>query len=276
MVLKESEIKRITNFVKTEPRTVQEISKLIKKSWVTTDSYVKQIKENTGLIGIKNFRKGTKAALKIVYYNHNESLASDDLKEDLFHKIKKGRNKSDFDFMDIFQFIPPKRKQAFTEDLDKENISNTISFYRKAIRNVYCYSGNLSFINLKEKNKSILSIFKELLERKVNIKVLCRINMASLANLNKLNPLISNYPGLIEIRHCYQPLRGVIIDDSIARFKDEEKISKYRKGELNKNLRIIYEIKDPEWISWLQKVFWNMFRFSIDYDQRIRELKKIF
>ena len=48
MALNDQIIKKVVKFVKKEPRTIQEISKLINKSWVTTDSYIQKIKEQTG------------------------------------------------------------------------------------------------------------------------------------------------------------------------------------------------------------------------------------
>ena len=113
MVLTEHTIKQVTDYVKEEPRTIQEISKLIKRSWITTDSYLKQIKDTTGLINIKTFRKGSKAALKIVSYNHSDSLTTDDLKENIYNQIRNGRKKGDFDFLELFQFVPEKEKSAF-------------------------------------------------------------------------------------------------------------------------------------------------------------------
>jgi len=44
MPLKEQDTKKIIEFVKKEPRTVQEISKFLKRSWVTTNTYLEQIK----------------------------------------------------------------------------------------------------------------------------------------------------------------------------------------------------------------------------------------
>ncbi len=81
MVLDDKTVKKIVDFVKPEPRTVQEISKNIKKSWLTTDSYVKQIKERTGLISIKTFRAGTQGALKLVFYSNPNSLQGDDVRQ---------------------------------------------------------------------------------------------------------------------------------------------------------------------------------------------------
>ncbi len=279
MALKESDIKSIIKYVKKEPRTVQDISRLIKKSWVTTDSYLKQIKENTGLIDIKTFRKGTQAALKIVSYNQADAPIYDEVRDSLFNQIRNSKTKQDFDFMDLYQFVPDNKKRTFTEEYKEEEISKKqqiISLFRQAKNQVYCFSGNLSFINMKEKNTKIFSVIEELAKRKVVFKILCRVNVASLSNLNKLSKLIVKYPSSFEIRHCYQPLRGFIIDDKIARFKREEQLKTYKKGELHKNIRIFYEIYDTDWISWLQKVFWNLFRSSLEYNERLKELQKIF
>jgi hypothetical protein len=279
MPLKEADTKRITDFVKKEPRTVQEVSRLINKSWLTADSYIKQIKERTGLIDIKTFRKGTQGALKLVFYNYSDSLETDDAKEDLYHKIKNGRVKSDFDFLEIFQFIQDNKKKCFLEEYDEEDISKyqqIISLFRQTEKQLYCFSGNLSFINMKEKNVKIIDVFEELLKRKVFIKILTRVNIASLSNINKLKILMQKYPGLVEIRHRYQPLRGFIVDDKLVRFKNEEQLKTYKKGELPKNTRIFYEVYDEDWVLWLQKVFWNLFRSSMDYKQRIKEIDKLF
>lgn len=280
MALNEDDIKAIVSYVKKEPRTIQEISKLIKRSWVTTDSYVKQVKETTGLIDCRTFRAGSKAALKIVFYNYSDSVASDDLRESLYSQIRSGRNKKDFDFMDIFQSIDNKKKKAFTEYYTNEDAFSgkhrLIPLLRQAESNIYCFSGNVSFINLKENNEKVIDVIEETLKRKVHIKLLCRINIASIANISKLQTLAQKYPGFIEIKHCYHPLRGFIIDDKIARFKHEEKAEDYKHGELEKDTRIFYEIYDQEWIAWLQKVFWNMFRTSTDYERRLKEIKRIF
>jgi len=278
MVLKEGDIQLVVNHVKTRPRTVQEISRLINKSWVTTDSYVKKIKERTGLIDVKTFRKGTQGALKIVYYNHADAVLTDDIKESLYSQIKNGRFKNDFDFMEVFQFIPEKSKKSFSEEYADPAISSNqqiIGLLRQATNQLYIFSGNLSFINMKENNKQILEIIEELLQNKVRIKILCRINLASLSNINKLTPLMNKYPELIEIKHRYQPLRGFIIDDKIARFKDEELLTSYKQDELHKNTRIFYELYDADWIIWLQKIFWNMYRSAMEHSTRVKEIKQI-
>jgi len=279
MALKEEQVTKITGFVKKEPRTVQEISKLIGKSWVTADSYVQQIIEKTGLIGIKTLRKGTQGAVKIVYYNHFDSYATDDVKDYLFNQILNGRRKTDFDFMEVFQFISENKKNCFIEKYKNENHSENqdiIKLFNKAQKCIYCFSGNLSFINLNEKNVKMYDVIENLLKKGVVIKILSRINIATTENLNKLKLLIQKYPNQIEVRHKYQPLRGFLIDTLIARFKDDEQLKLYKNNELDSNTRIFYEINDQNWITWFEKCFWNMFKTSIDYSTRLKEIEKLF
>ncbi|MDO8656256.1 MAG: hypothetical protein Q7K45_03380 [Nanoarchaeota archaeon] len=272
MVLQDKDIKEVISFVKQEPRTVQDIAKMLHKSWLTANSYVQQIKERTGLLEVKMFRKGTQGALKLVYYAHPDTLHADDLREELYHKIKNGRFRSDFDFMEIFQFIPEKKKKSYSGNTPSVYERHMLSVYKRAQHNVYCFSGNLSFLR---HSAALLGVWEDLLQKKVHIKILCRINLATLENINALFPLLQKYPAYLEIKHSYHPLRGCIVDDALAFFCDEEKLQMYREGELPKDTRILYEVYDEQWISWMQKVFWNIFRFSIGYDVRIKELKKI-
>jgi len=279
MSLNQEDINKVIKFVKQEPKTIQEISKILKRSWVTTDSYVQQIKERTGLINIKIFRKGTQGALKLVYYDYKESLVSEDLKEKLFNQIKNGTEKKDVDFFDIFQYIPDKKKKVIISELNKNKLSATpklSSFLRQAERVIYCFSGNMSFINVKEGKTTIIKVFEELLKRKVMIKIICRVDLASINNISKVEHLLKKYPELIEIKNCAHPLRGFIIDENIGRFNNIKDIANYREGELNKDMRIFYEIYDEEWILWLQKIFWSLFRNSLDFNTRLKQFKKFF
>ncbi len=277
-MLNQEEIDAIVQFVKQEPCTVQDIAKLIKRSWVTADAYLQQIKNNTGLIDIKTFRKGSQGALKIVFFNHADTLTSNDLKARLLEQIKNARTRSDFDFFEIFQFVNDEQKKFFTEEYDDENVSKTqkvIPFLKQAERVVYIFSGNLSLINIREEGVLIRDVLEELAKRRVKIKILCRVNIASLNNIAKLAPVLDKYPDYIEIKHTFQPLRGYIIDDTVARFKNEEVLKNYKRGELNKNTKIFYEMYDKEWIAWLQKVFWDFWRTSIEYRSRAAQLKKL-
>ncbi len=273
MPLQEEQTKQIVSFVKKEPRTVQDIAQLLGKSWLTADSYVKQIKERTGLINIKTFRKGTQGALKLVFYNYSDSLATDDVKEELYQLIKSGRRKTDFDFMDIFQFVPQEKKKVISQVMSVKESVHFASLLKQAKSNIYFFSGNLSFLNLRERGTSMIEVIEELLGRKIRLKIICRVDAASINNLAKLDMLLKKFPDLIEIRHSYQPLRGFIVDDSLARFSSEALVEHYKEGELQKDIKFFYEIFDSEWIDWLQKVFWNIFRFSIDHNVRLNEIR---
>ena len=87
---------------------------------------------------------------------------------------------------------------------------------------------------------------------------------------------MKKYPDFIEIRHAYQPLRGFILDEETARMNTDEFVDKYKKEELNRNIRVFYEIYDKEWVLWLQKVFWNIYRSSIPYNQRLKQFNEFF
>jgi uncharacterized protein (DUF1697 family) len=278
-MLDDKGIKQVIDFVKKEPRTVQDVSKLIGRSWVTTDSYLNKIKDSTGLIAIKTFRKGSQGALKIVYHTSTESSKCDELKTILSNQIMHGRFKGDFDFMEVFQFIDNKKKMAFIDEQKEGVISgkeDIIGLFKQATNKVYIFSGNVSFLSSKQGKIKIINSLEDMLKRGILVKILCRVNLASIFNLNNLNRLILKYPGLLEIKHSYQPLRGMIIDDKIARFRDEEQVKFYKKGELDKNQIIFYEIHDEEWILWLQNVFWSKFRNSISSESRMKDIDKVF
>ncbi|MBI4043886.1 MAG: hypothetical protein HY393_03705 [Candidatus Diapherotrites archaeon] len=116
MKLSEAEVKAIVDAVKKEPRTVQDISLLIDKSWVTTEKYLQELHNQTGAINLKTFRPGTQAALKVVYYVSTEGGPGDEVKQGLAQRILQGKFKQDFDFLDVFQFIPDAQKKAFTRE----------------------------------------------------------------------------------------------------------------------------------------------------------------
>jgi predicted transcriptional regulator len=276
MVLKQSDVDKVVVFVKQEPKTIQEVAKLLGRSWVTAESYVQQIKERTGLVNIKTFRKGSQGALKVVYYNYKESLVSEDVKKDLYHQIRQSRKKEDFDAFEIFQFVPDEKKKAFTLECSKDLPKNPqfSKILQQATHSIYFFSGNMSFLALTEGKRSIIDAFEELLKRKVHIKILCRVDVASINNIMRLKHLLEKYPEFIELRHSRQPLRGFIIDDSLARFSNEALITDYKTGELLKNVKFFYEIYDAEWIEWLQKVFWSLFRTSLSHEERMRQFEK--
>lgn len=276
MRLSEEEINKVIDAVRVQPRTVQEISKILQRSWVTTDKYLGIIKAQTGLINIKTFRAGTQAALKIVYYENKEIYSGDEVKSNLLESIRNSRIKADFDFMDVYQFVnETDKKSSFMYYTDKNPLIDPrlISLLKQANNHVFIFSGNLSFLHVKHLGINVIDVFEDLLERKVFIKILMRINVASISNIKEIEHLLIKYPKLIEIRHRYHPLRGFLVD-GVGRFKNEEHIANYKVGELDRNARIFYEVYG-DWNAWLEKVFWNMFNSSINYQNRVKEIKKV-
>lgn len=278
-MLNQKLIKQITTFVKKEPRNIQDIAKHIGKSWVTADSYVEKIKNQTGLIEYKVFRAGTRGALKIVYWRYEVTVESEEIKKMLYDRIKIGRVKTDFDPFEIYQYIPNKNKRAFLETYTDPMLSTKqgiIKFLENAEQEVYCFSGNNSWVNMTERGRKVLDAVEDLLKKGVYFHIITRVDFTSMENLKVLSGLIKKYPEQIEIRHAHQPLRGFIIDDKIARLKDKKDAATYRKGELKGDLRVFYEWQDPDWVYWLQQVFWNLFRNAPGSEDRLKQLMKIF
>jgi hypothetical protein len=261
-MINNQEVEKIISFVKKEPRTIQDISEHIGRSWVTTESYVKRIQTETGRLFMKVFRPNTQGALKIVFIPTRDSLAFDDIKESLFDQIKTARRKEDFDFLEIFQFIKDSEKRMWKKE---DQISK---IFESTSEQLVIFSGNLSFI------KNSYEIIEKLLKRKVIIRIICRINFATIKNLKIIELLSKKYPNQIEIRHRYQPLRGFISDGKTAFFKSDDKMSNYRQGELDHDLNLTYEIYDREWVDWILNIFWYFFRNSVEADIRLKELRK--
>ncbi|HIH21505.1 MAG: hypothetical protein QT12_C0028G0003 [archaeon GW2011_AR21] len=277
MALTKADSDKIIAFVKKEPCLVQDLSRHIGKSWVTTEAYVQKIAKDTGLIRVKAFREGTRGAVKIVFWDYSESLQADEAKSRIFEKIKLLSGKKEFDPFEIFQFVPPSKGKAYMEYYDDPAITSAkfVPFLRSAHEELLCFSGNISFINVVEGKTLVLDVVKELLERGVSIKIICRIDIASMHNMDKISSLLKKFPKQLEIRHSAQPLRGFIIDGKKARLKDEKSRSDFKGKELDKDARIFYDIYDSDWIEWLERTFWYLFRTSGDFETRMKVLNNL-
>lgn len=269
--------KKIENFVSNKPRSIQEISIYINKNWRTADRYIKEIEEQYGTLSTRTFRKGTRGALKIVYWSGIEKISSSVFQEQLEKQIMYARKKEDFSAFDIYQHVPDKSKKATLEKTSEENETNLKEFenlQKSAKKQLLIFSGNLSFINLKRIN--ILKIFGGLIEKGVKIKIICRVDLAGKENVEKVLSLNFKYgKDAIEIRHKDHPIRGFIVDNKLFRIK-EIKEPTGRIKELNKKIYIFYTIKDKEWAEWLSKIFRKMFNESISAEKRLEEINKIF
>ena len=102
------------------------------------------------------------------------------------------------------------------------------------------------------------------------------MDIASINNIKKIIELnhLAGYDA-VEIRHIEQPLRGFVVDDKIARLREEKKKQDYKENELSKDLYILYNIYDKDWVEWLEKVFWNLHSNALPIENRINDLEKI-
>lgn len=271
--------KKINDFVYAKPRIILEIAQLISKNWRTADRYVEKIAKEQGTVATRTFRGGTRGALKLVFWNNVERIHSTEFQERIFKKIESGRKKEDFSPMDIYQYIDSKKKNAFLEVQAEENArieQDVVSLIRSAKEQIMIFSGNLSWANAVQGKMRVLDAIEEAAKRKVSIKILTRVDIASMNNIEQVLPINEKLGReALEIRHCEQPLRCIIIDNKIARLKEIKDPANYKKGELAKKTFIFYEIYDTEWLEWLKKVFWNLFRPAMPASKRIEEINSI-
>lgn len=268
-------INKIEKFVYAKPRSIQEIAEFIGKNWRTADRYIDDIQKNFGTISTRVFRGGTRGALKIIYWSSVEKVSSSIFQERLEKDILNYKKKEDFSAFDIFQYVPDKNRKSFVFDKEEENIQEFKNILLNAKKQILFFSGNLSFINIEDKEKDMYEIFEKLIQNKVNIKILCRVDLAGIKNIERLLSLNLKYgKNLIEIRHDSHPLRGVIVDGTFIRLKEiKEPTGKIK--ELNKKKFIFYNISDKSWAEWLSKIFWKKFSNSIDANKRLDHLGQI-
>ncbi|MEM4703028.1 MAG: hypothetical protein QXP53_00895 [Candidatus Pacearchaeota archaeon] len=272
--------KKINDFVYVKPRTIDEIANHIKKNWRTANRYVESIQKHQGNLAVRVFREGTRGALKIVYWANIENIHSTSLQERLFRKIEIGRTKEDFSPSEIYQYVNKNKKRlsahTYASYVSKKNFDDFCSFLRGAQKQISFFSGNLTWSNMAYHDKKILQIVEELAKKNVIIKILTRVELAGIDNIKNILSINSKIgKEMVEVRHCYQPLRATIVDNKSARFKEILKKQDYAKGELKEDTYLLYEILDKEWVEWLQKIFWNLFNASISAEKRIEELEII-
>lgn len=280
MVLKQETSHKIKSFVYEKPRTVQEISKLIKKNWRTANRYVDQISREDGSILTKTFRGGTRGALKIVFWNNSEKIYSTKFQESLLERLMTSRNKYDFSPFDIYQYVDDKKRNAFVEKQEyeaKKVKQDLFNLFRDAKKQIFIFSGNLSWAKLKQGKETMINILEELAKKNIQINILTNVDSTSLENTEKvlaINERIGRE--VIKVRHFQQPLRAFIVDDKLARLKEVKNPELHRKDELKKMTFIFYEIFDKEWVNWLKKVFWHMFHPAILAERRLKDLRSIY
>ena len=271
-------IKKINESVYSKPRTIQEISLLLNVNWRTADNYVEKIAKELGTLSVRTFREGTRGALKIVFWNNIERMHVSEAQERLFRLIESGRKKEDYSPSEIFQYVDTKARRLKILNMAEygleENFNDFANLLKSAKSQILFFSGNMTFSNREAHDIKIQNILEDLAKQKITSKVLTRVELAGLKNVQ--NALAINQRigwNALEIRHCFQPLRTTIIDNDVAVFKEILDPKDFAEGELKEKTYLLYYIYDPDWISWLQKVFWHLFRPAVDAKTRITMLE---
>jgi hypothetical protein len=262
MVLDNKTTERIKSAVYQRPRSINEIAILIRKNWRTADRYVAQIAKTTGQINIKTFRGGTRGALKIVYWNNIEKIYSSSIQRVLFEKITSGKRKEDFSTFDLYQFVDKNKRHAYYKMTDEYfvDVKSMLEFLSKTEKEICVFSGNVSWING---------------EKGCLIKVLSRVDIVGLNNIEKILAINNRIrKEAIEVRHCFTPLRGFIVDNKACRLS-ETTIPQIKPGELSRKAMIFYEIYDEKWILWLKNLFWKLFQNAVPSEKRLDDIKSI-
>lgn len=278
-MLKNDEIKKIEDFIRTKPRSVQEIAEHIHKNWRTADRYIEEIKKNFGTLETRVFRERTRGALKIVYWASVENISNTVFQEQLETTIMTFHKKEDFRPFDIFQFVADKDKFVWLKKGKDESDAGRLNEFKEMLmgakKQVLFFSGNLSFVNFDDKKIKLFDVLEALIKKGISIKVICRVDFTAKENVEKLLSLNFKYgKELVEIHSREQPLRATIIDNELINLKEIEEPTG-RKNELTEKTFIFYTIKNKEWTEWLSRIFWKMFSSSIDSKKRLEEMRKI-
>ena len=159
----------ILDFVRQQPRTINDLAQHLKKNWRTADRYVETITQETGLIKTTTFRGGTRGALKIVYWNALETTKGTQYQERLLQRILKGTKKEDFSPFDIYQFCTPEKRQAYHET-DEYQLSPAVRFENlitTAREQILFFSGNVSWT---EFDNHIYQTLEHLAKKRIKIR----------------------------------------------------------------------------------------------------------
>jgi hypothetical protein len=262
LVLEQDDRDDIIRFVREEPRAVQEVADHVDVAWVTAERYVKKIAEDTGVLSLKVFREGTRGALKLVHYNAVDAPVGSHQWEAVFESITAARWKEDFDPMDIRSVAETGRVVEETRRGQTERLKDLI---RSTSSQILVFSGNFSFATVKDTHGEINQVLTNRLDDGVVLKGLARANLASVENFS--DDLFHH--DNIEVRHSYQPLRGVIVDEQTVFLRSLERAERYKEDELQDTVHLSYVFTDEEVVDWLKKVFWNMYRASPNIDDRL-------
>ncbi len=261
----------ILDFVRQAPRSINELAHRLGRNWRTADTYVERAARETGLVATKVFRGGTRGALKIVYWNALDERTASASQAALLQRILSSRRKEEFSALDIYQFVPDKRREVRV--VKREALASPSSLLRKTSQQFLSLSGNLSWLNLYPDAWREL---EQMAGRRVSIKILTRIDLTSQQKTEQLLAINQRVGwDAIAIRHAEQPLRAMILDDHLASLKEVLSPDTSAYKELKEELFLFYRISDEEWVRWLQQVFWKIWESSVSAATRLEALANL-
>jgi hypothetical protein len=268
--------RRLLEKISRSPCSIQELAFEFEKNWRTIDNYIGKLVDE-GLVCIKEFKKGSRVAFKIVFIQPEINFQISDIQKQILKKIESGQRSQNFSPLNIIQHIDENEFKAYfksTQNLSDSTNFELANFLKQATQNILMFSGDLSWVNLKIKTGSLLDTIEDLARRKISIKIIARVDKNTQKIVDKL--LNINYKlgyEMIEIHHEEHPLRCFVIDGKIARLKEPSFSSE--KGNLKKIGTYFYMVFNESWINWFERLFWSMFRTSIPASKRIKVLDKI-
>jgi len=261
---------RILSFVQVKPRTVQEIAHHIGRNWRTAEAYIERIAQETGLLNMRTFREGTRGALKIVYWNAIDVRAST-YQERLSTRILQVRRKEEFSAFDIFQFATDGREATYSSDPAPPQAWLPEKLLKNAKHHAFILSGNLSWIAA---DPSIKKVIEARANAKLSLKILTRVDVISAPLVDALMQINMRVGwDAIEVRHCEQPLRGIVVDDTCVVLKEVLSVQMHR--ELKKEHYLYLRLTDPQWVAWTVRVFWKLWEQSVLAKTRLDALYEV-
>ncbi len=278
-MLDEPTTKKLLAFVAAQPRSIEEIANHLNKNWRTADRYVTKIAEDTGRIAVRIFREGSRGALKVVYIATIDRIPGSEIQDRLLARVLAGRDKIDFSPLGIYEHADPQRRHATLYRFPNVTLvpeRDLIGLIRGAQTQILSYSGNLSWVTRVQDGERLIDALAKRAAAGVAIRVVCRVDLATLANLREIE-IVNTRLGreAIEVRHCEQPLRGLIVDDRALHLKETFDPTRYRPGELADRTFLFYDISDPEWVAWATRVFWRLFQTGTPAAKRLAAIGSI-
>ncbi len=265
-MLTQDKANAIRGLLAERPRSIKEISLSLGMTWKTANKYIEELCGQDNSIGVHVFKDGMRGGLKIAFLNSTRQ-DYEQLLSFMRKRILGAREKSEFSPFELYQHVDGSMKKAFWEGGEAaflghgtEDIDNLL---QKSEKEYLSFSGDFSWVMSREKGKAVFNTIGKLAEKGVGIHMLGRIDVKSLASVERLMRMNE---GVIDVRHVDQPLRGAIVDDTVVRLVETP-------ASLDK--KIYYEITEPKWVRFVKSVFWEFHKVSVPADKRIDEIRKL-